>query len=156
MDAADCKVSDTRRLSWYTMEHIFTLPNKTPLLPLIRVADDAKQFSTNNNNKSNLIQNAQHIPRRIISGKEYYQFRCRISDVGHNEGVISGFHSGIVYTEKKFRGDVKSGNGGFKVTFDGYYVDHHFNWRQILKCPSSLLFFGAPLSMCRLFDNIFK
>ena len=40
LDAANCKVSDTRRLSRYMMEHIFTLPSKTTLLLLVSVDDN--------------------------------------------------------------------------------------------------------------------
>ena len=74
LDAADCKVNKTRRLSRYLLEHIFTLPKNTPLLLLVRVGDDTKQFSRNTN-KSSIINDAQQLPTCIIAGKEYFQFQ---------------------------------------------------------------------------------
>ena len=152
LDAADCKVNETRRLSRYLLEHIFTLPKKnTPLLLLVRVGDDTKQFSRNTN-KSSIINDAQQLPMRIIAGKEYFQFRCKLDDIGENEAVVAG--NG--YTLKRFKQDVNGGIGGFKVNFGSCDACHHFTWRQILNFPSSFMFFGAPLTHCRSFDNIFK
>ena len=118
------------------------------------VDDDKKQFSLKTN-KSFEIEDEQKLPRRFISGREYFQFRCRLSDVSDNDSVTKLSVAGL-YTDARFRADVKEGIGGFKVTFDGCDARHHFNWRQILRNPSSFMFFGAPLSMCRSFDNVFK
>ena len=41
MDAAECRVTDTRRLDRYVLEYLFTLPRKTSLLLLSSVAADA-------------------------------------------------------------------------------------------------------------------
>ena len=121
----------------------FTLPSKTPLLLLVSVDDDNKQFSIHNKNKAHEIEEIQNLPRRSISGREYFQFRCILSDVSDNECVSTGSMAGMPYTDARFQTDIKGGNAGFKVTFDGCEVTHHFNWRQVLKQPSSFMFFGV-------------
>ncbi len=68
LDAADCRVTDTQRLSRYVLERISTLPLNTPLLLLVRVSEDAKYFS-DKSSKSENIQSKQQLPRRTISGK---------------------------------------------------------------------------------------
>ena len=45
MAAANCEVTDTRKLSRYPIEHIWTLDEGTPLLLLVEVSDDAKLFN---------------------------------------------------------------------------------------------------------------
>ena len=44
MDAAECKVTDTRRLDRYPLEHIVTLPEKSSMLLLVKVDDDGNKF----------------------------------------------------------------------------------------------------------------
>ena len=39
LDAANCNVTDTRRLSHCILKHVMTLPAKAPILMLVRVAD---------------------------------------------------------------------------------------------------------------------
>ena len=123
LDAANCTVTDTRRLSRYMFEHLITLPINTPILLLVCVEDDEKQFSLGST-KSSEIESAQQLPRRYISGKQYFQFRCKLSDVQNNEQVTMGSTAGL-YSEKRFRADVTEGQGGFQVKFDASNAVHH-------------------------------
>ncbi len=90
-----------------------------------------------------------------IAGKDYYQFQCRLEDVSDNNLVTKGATAGL-YTKAQFKQDISCGNRGFSVQFDQFDVVHHFNWRQILCSPLSIMFFSASLTTCRSFDRIFK
>mmetsp|Transcript_28898 Transcript_28898/g.61021 ORF Transcript_28898/g.61021 Transcript_28898/m.61021 type:complete len:390 (-) Transcript_28898:858-2027(-) len=122
MDAANCNVTDTRHLSRYALEHIITLPLGTPILLLFDV-DDEEEFSR----KGELIESIQQLPRRTISGRQYYQLQCTISDLKQNEYVVTGRQLDKEYSLPQFKADFKSGNGGFHVDFKGCNSGHHFN-----------------------------
>ena len=100
MDAADCKVNNTRRLSRYLLEHIFALPNNTPLLLLVGgVSDDKNQFSLDTN-KSAIIK---QLPRRVIAEKEYFQFCCILDKVLENKAVVAGHVYSLRCTQRNWR-----------------------------------------------------
>jgi hypothetical protein len=60
------------------------------------------------------------------------------------------------YKETTFQANVTGGRAGFKFKFDGFEIDPHITWREVLNNPSTCMFFGAPVSMSRLYDLIFK
>ena len=74
---------------------------------LVSVDDDNKQFSIHNKNKAHEIEEIQKLPRRSISGREYFQFRCMLSEVSDNECVATGSMAGMAYTDARFKTDVK-------------------------------------------------
>ena len=80
MEAANCDVTDTRRLSRYCLEHILTLAAGHRILLLVRVESNPKLFS-----KRWKVNEMQKLPNRVIGGKEYYQLRCKLDDVSQNE-----------------------------------------------------------------------
>ena len=80
-DAANCSVTDTRRLDRYSLEYIFTLPRHSSLLLLVRVSDDRALFD----GKATKVDALQNVPRKTICGDQYYQLRCRLSDTFHND-----------------------------------------------------------------------
>ena len=105
--------------------------------------------------KASSIVSEQHLTTRTIAGTEYYQLKCTISDASHNEPVTSGVSRGA-YSEARFQNDFKDGNGGLHVRFNGTSFVSHFNWKQVINNPSTFMFFGAPFSINRSYDIIFK
>ena len=75
---------------------------------------------------------------------EYYWLTCTI-DEGNYNMLVNGVQT-KQYSDAKFRCDYISKNGGIKVKFDGTSESVHFNWRTTKENPSSIMFFGAPLS----------
>ena len=111
MDTAHCEVSQTRRLDRYALEHIFTLQEKTKLLLLMRTTDDDKHFG----GKSGKVNYIQGLDMKVISGSEYFQMMCTISDATHNELVTGGVGRGV-YSQVQFMKDLKTGNGGVSIS----------------------------------------
>ena len=91
MDVANCEVTDNRHLDRYYLEHIFTLPETMNVLLLVRVADDVNLFIE----IAQVVDINQKLDRKTISGKEYYQLRCNISDAKDNALVTGGLASKI-------------------------------------------------------------
>ena len=148
LDAAKCDVADTRRLDRYALKHIFTLEAKTKLLLLVRVSEDEALFA----GKGAAAHELQQLPTKMISGSEYYQLKCMLTDVTDHIQLTSG----VGYSEKQFKKAFERWTGGFCIQLDGVAKAFHMNWKQIILNPSVFMFFGAPLSMGRSFDNIFS
>lgn len=149
MEAANCQVTDTRRLSWYSLKYIVTKPARTRLLSLVCVDEDDNQFAS----KGRKVDSQQNLPRRTIWGKEYYQLQCSLEDVLDHELATSGAQAGM-YTQKQFENDLKRGNGGFRVKFMGGGSSLQLEADRAQ--PFNLMFFGNPLSMSRSYDLVFK
>ena len=150
MDAANGEVTQTRRLDRYSLEHILTLPERTKLLLLVQVSDDSKKFS----GKGAKIDAFQNLDRKRISGREYYQLKCSMSDVHQNHLATGGVASSL-YNEKTLESDLKGGHAGFGISFADSTDTATFTWRDILKHPSTFMFFGPPVATSRSFDKIF-
>ena len=149
-DAANCSVTDTRRLDRYSLEYIFTLPRHSSLLLLVRVSDDRALFD----GKATKVDALQNVPRKTICGDQYYQLRCRLSDTFHNDLVTQGVAAGL-YTESVFKTDVERGNGGFGIEFCDTPEKANLTWKAIIANPKVFMFFGPPLSCSRSFDDMF-
>ena len=150
-DAAECRVTDVRRLDRYPLEHIFTLPERTHLLLLIAVDDDDRVFG----GKANVVESLQNNGRVSLSGCSYFRLKCSLADCHHNAMVVSGVASKM-YSLKRFMDDFQFGRAGFKMNFDGTSVSAHITWKRLMSAPRSIMFFGPPLSTSRSFDSIFR
>ena len=151
MDAADCEVTNIRRLDRYVLEHLFTLPRSTKLLLLVRVDDDDRHFK----GRAAVVDEIQQLPRRFISGREYYQLKCSMDDVAFNNMVTGGLGAKM-YSKSQFRMDVKNGRGQFHVKFTDTNEIAPLTWKDICGKPSTFMFFGAPLNAVRAYDSIFR
>ena len=89
--------------------------------------------------KTSSIVSEQHLTPRTITETEYYQLKCTISNVSHNELVTSGILRGV-YSEARFRNELKNGSGGFHVCFGRTSFVSHFNWKQIINNPHTFMF----------------
>ena len=143
IDSAGIKIETTnqRRLSRYCIEQLFVSEHKTKLLVLINVADDLDIYG----GIGAAVEKVQRIERAKISGREYYRLKCTVTASTRDE-LVFGELSGT-YSREQFERDVgESRNGDFGVAFDGTNEKMLFNWYGIITEPSSLMFFGAPLS----------
>ena len=52
--------------------------------------------------------------------------------------------------------DFKRGQCGFTVSFHDTPESTAFTWKDVLARPTATMFFGAPLSVCRSFDEALK
>ena len=112
MDAANCSVSDIRRLSRYALEYIVTLPSKTTLLLLVNV-DDTNPFL----DKALKVEETQRLGRTRISGRDYIRLKCALNDVHENDLLTGKSLVGGKYSEDRFMKDFTRGQCGFNVTF---------------------------------------
>ena len=151
MDAANCEVSDIRRLDRYPIEQLLTQTNGSKLLLLVEVGEDNRGTEKNKYKK---IAQAQNTPRKVISGREYHQVKCTVIEDTMHQMVMSG-PGAKLYTQAMFEDDFHQSNAGFKVSFPGTAKETHLNWNQLVTQPSTFMCFGAPLSVARSFDNIF-
>ena len=145
-EAINCQVVETRRLDRYPLEHLLSLKLNTQLLLLVRVSEDDNMFSS----KGRHVCGMQNIPTKNINGIEYFQLKCKLSDVNDNLQINSG-----VYKKSQFENDFKKGKAGFQVQFDGTDEKAHFTWLRIISSPLTFMFFGPPLTKSRSFDSIF-
>ena len=151
MDAAECRVTDTRRLDRYVLEYLFTLPRKTSLLLLVSVTADADLFG----GRAAKADAVQKCPRKHVDGVEYYQLRCSLSDTTDNDLVTGGVAS-RTHNQSSFEKDFSTGKKGFQVAFADTSVVGHFTWKFVIERPKEFMFFGPPLSTSRSYDDIFK
>ena len=68
MYAANCEVTNIHHLDRYSLENIFTLPEKPKLLLLVQVYDNDTKFG----GKVETIDKVQNLGRRKIGNREYY------------------------------------------------------------------------------------
>ena len=151
MDAAECNVTDIRRLDRYCLEQIFVLEEKTKLLLLVSVADD----DTVLNGSGEAVSALQKNGTIKLSGREYYRLQCSVSDAKDNQLVTRGV-AGRLYSQSRFEDDVRFGRKGFQISHHGTSLVSHITWKKLMANLTSLLFFGAPLSLSRSFGSIFK
>ena len=150
-EGINIKTTNQRRLSRYCIEQLWVTENKTKLLVLIKVADDDDLYG----GIGAAVEKVQRIKRANISGREYYRLKCTVTS-SNRDKLVYGEGSGT-YSREQFEKDVgKSKNGDFGVAFDGTNEKMLFNWYGIITEPSSLMFFGAPLTQSRAFDQLWK
>ena len=150
-EGINIKTTNQRRLSRYCIEQLWITENKTKLLVLIKVADDVDVYG----GIGAAVEKVQRIERANISGREYYRLKCTVTSSTRDK-LVFGEGSGT-YSREQFERDVgKSRNGDFGVAFDGTNEKMLFNWYSIITEPSSLMFFGAPLTQSRAFDSLWK
>ena len=113
VDAAECKVTDMRRLDRCPLEHIVTLPEKSSMLLLVKVEDDDNKFG----GKAAAVHGVQGLKTRSISNHNYYQLKCTISDTSYSRLVTTGVASKM-HTNTQFVQDYNIRNGGFQVQFN--------------------------------------
>ena len=151
IDSAGINIETTnqRRLSRYCIEQLWLTEHKTKLLVLINVADDHGMCG----GLGAAVDKEQCIDRATISGREYYRLKCTVTS-SNTDKLAYGEQSGT-YSREQFERDVgESRNGDFGVSFDGTNEKKLFNWYQIINSPTSLMFFGAPLTQSRSFDSL--
>ena len=127
MEAATCDVTSTRRLDRYPLEQIMTLPLDTKLLLLVRVDNPLMKLFP----KAPAVNELQKLKTRLISGREYYQLKCSISQLNENELAMTGV-SREDYNLKRFQNDFNRGIGGFQVRFDGSAEVMNLTWKQVI------------------------
>ena len=131
------------------MEQLWLTQDKTKLLVLIKVDDNAALYGR----LGAIVEDAQQIEHAKISGRTYYRLKCTVTDSNYNQ-LVYGEKAGT-YSQSAFVNNMgESRNGDFVVTFDGTDEKKIFNWYEIINNPSSLVFFGAPLSQSRQFDKL--
>ena len=148
-DSYDMKRTDQRYLSRHPIEQLWVSPNKTKLLLLVNINDDATIFG----GKGNKINSMQNIDQCTIAGKQYYRLKCTIEE--GNYDMLDNGPKTKMYSEARFKYDFKYRRGGIQVQFDGTTETHSFLWNDIIDYPSTFMFFGAPLTQSRAFDTIF-
>ena len=110
MDAADCNVTDVRRLDRYCLEHIFSLGEKTNLLLLVSVDDDDALLR----GTGAAVHDQQSNEQVLLGGRRYYRLQCSISDTKDNVLVTGGPGSNM-YKQSEFADDFALGRRGFQV-----------------------------------------
>jgi hypothetical protein len=153
IDSAGINIETTnqRRLSRYCIEQLWVTEYKTKLLVLINVADDLNMYG----GLGAAVEKVQRIDRTTISGRDYCRLKCTVTS-SNRDTLVYGEQSGT-YSRERFERDVgESRNGDFGVSFDGTNEKMLFNWYGIINSPSSLMFFGAPLTQSRSFDSLWK
>ena len=150
-EGINIETTNHRRLSRYCIEQLWVTEYKTKLLVLINVANDLKMYG----GLGAAVKKIQCIDRTTISGREYYRLKCTVTS-SNRDKLLYGEQSGT-YSRERFERDVgESRNGDFGVSFDGTTEKMLFNWYGIINSPSSLMFFGAPLTQSRSFDSLWK
>ena len=134
----DIKSTFERNLSIYPMEQLWVTPEKTKLLFLVSVDDDAKLLGS----KGFVVNTQQQIEKQSIGGRLYYRLQCTIV-TSNCDQLIHGVKN-KTYTEVKFIDDYTKRNGDFQVDFDTTMHYHQFNWRKLMENPTSFKFFGPP------------
>ena len=146
-EGINVETTNQRRLSRYCIEQLWVTKHKTKLLVLVSVADDVELYG----GIGAAVEKVQRIERANISGREYYRLKCSVTSSTHDK-LVYGEKSGT-YSRAQFERDVgESRNGDLGVTFEGTNEKMSFNWYEIITQPSSLMFFGAPLTQSRAFE----
>ena len=151
MDAAECKITNIRRLDRCCLEHLFSLEEKTNLLLLVAVDDDDALLK----GTGAAVHDQQQNEIISLSGRRYYRLHCALSDTKDNV-LVTGGPASRMYTQKKFEDDVAGGHRGFQIRYKDTDLVSHFTWKNLMAHPLSIMFFGPPLSSSRSFDSIFQ
>ena len=144
MDAAECKITNVRRLDRYCLEHIFTLEEKTNLLLLVAIDDDDSLLK----GTGAAVHEQQQNEIISLDGRRHYHLHCALFDTKDNV-LVTGGPASRMYTQKKFEDDVAGGHRGFQIRYKDTHLVSHFTWKNIMSHPLSIMFFGPPLSSSR-------
>ena len=139
MDAADCNVTDVRRLDRYCLEHIFSLAEKKNLLLLVCVDDDHALLR----GKGAAAHEQQGNELVVLGGRRYYRLQCSISDTRDNV-LVTGGPASNMYKQSEFEDDFALGRKGFQVKYHQTNLVLHFTWKNIMANPMSVMFLGPP------------
>ena len=88
MDAAECRITDTRRLDRYVLECLFTLPRKTSLLLPVSVAADADLFG----GRAAKADAVQKCPRKTIFREESHSNTNAVNMLAHSSRGVTSVH----------------------------------------------------------------
>lgn len=149
LEAANCEVTNVRRLDRYPIEQLLMQPCGSKWLLFVDVQVDEKHIQT----KAEKVNDLQHFPTWTIAGRRYYQLRCSFDDTLANEAQLREDPSSND-TEKRFMSDFFGGKS-FIVQFNRTVYQQYFAWKNVVKHSSTVMFFGPPLDVSRLFDSIF-